>query len=68
MALFPDSLLKTLQTFLAEAGLPESAAETTKGDLTIENVLHEKQVFDTTLALEKLGDDQASNQWGDKGR
>ncbi|KIX98857.1 uncharacterized protein Z520_05318 [Fonsecaea multimorphosa CBS 102226] len=48
---------KTLEAFLAEAGLPEEAAITNPGDWTIEKIIEEKKQFDASLAFEKKGDD-----------
>ncbi|KIW23084.1 uncharacterized protein PV07_11311 [Cladophialophora immunda] len=48
---------KTLEAFLAEAGLPEEAAITNPGDWTIEKILEEKKQYDSSLAFEKKGDE-----------
>ncbi|KAG6995416.1 hypothetical protein G7Y79_00045g080870 [Physcia stellaris] len=45
----------TLDTFIAEAGLPPHAGTVEKGDLTIEKILEEKKIFDLSLNVEKLG-------------
>ncbi|KEF59532.1 uncharacterized protein A1O9_04376 [Exophiala aquamarina CBS 119918] len=47
---------ETLAAFLAEAGLPEDAADTKPGDWTIEQVLEEKKQYDSSLLFEKKGD------------
>lgn len=59
--LLPSSLPKLTSTyqsydaFIAEAGLPQDAGTTGKGDLTLEALLEEKKTFDVALRFEKLG-------------
>ncbi|KAI9706191.1 MAG: hypothetical protein M1820_004952 [Bogoriella megaspora] len=58
-----NNYLETLNAFLTEAGLPPDTGTLSKGDLTIENVLHEKKVFDLSLQFEKLDADEQLGQW-----
>ncbi|KAK5468097.1 hypothetical protein LTS15_001070 [Exophiala xenobiotica] len=51
---------ETLEAFLQEAGLPEDAAVTKKGDWTIEQILEEKTQYDASLRYEKKGDEQVT--------
>ncbi|KAL8742915.1 MAG: hypothetical protein Q9190_004674 [Brigantiaea leucoxantha] len=44
----------TLETFLAEAGLPPDAGTSNAGDLTLEKILEEKKVYDLSLRFEKV--------------
>ncbi|KAL8990965.1 MAG: hypothetical protein Q9177_000502 [Variospora cf. flavescens] len=53
----------TLKAFLAEAGLPSNAGSTEPGDLTIEKVLGEKQVFDLSLAFERSSIAGSGREW-----
>ncbi|KAI9838548.1 MAG: hypothetical protein M1819_004857 [Sarea resinae] len=46
---------ETLDLFLREAGLPSDASTVDAGDLTIENVLQEKKIFDLSVRFEKIG-------------
>ncbi|KAL8738620.1 MAG: hypothetical protein Q9181_000616 [Wetmoreana brouardii] len=43
----------TLQAFLTEAGLPADAGLISPGDLTIDQILEEKKVFDLSLRFER---------------
>jgi len=53
--------------FIKEAGLPPDAgSQTSKNDLTIEQILEEKKVFDLSVQFEKLGDEGVKG-WGSKG-
>ncbi|KAL9601118.1 MAG: hypothetical protein Q9219_002717 [cf. Caloplaca sp. 3 TL-2023] len=58
---------ETLQTFLAEAGLPAHAGATNPGDLTIEKVLEEKRMFDLNLAFERSDVSVKSQGWSTPG-
>lgn len=49
--------------FLGEAGLPYSSATVSKGDITIEKILEEKQTFDLSVRFEKLGTDDSDRKW-----
>ncbi|KAK7708429.1 hypothetical protein SLS57_009011 [Botryosphaeria dothidea] len=59
----PQPALLTLAAFLHEANLPSDAGIISKGDLTIEQVLREKETFDLTANFEKLGVDEADRRW-----
>jgi WD40 repeat protein len=58
-----DPPRKTLDAFLKEAGLSPDAGSSAPGDLTIEQILHEKKVFDLSLNFEKLGDEDKDQGW-----
>ncbi|KAF2461236.1 hypothetical protein BDY21DRAFT_81484 [Lineolata rhizophorae] len=45
----------TFAAFIKEAGLPASAGTISKNDVTIEQVLREKQMYDKALSYEKAG-------------
>ncbi|OJD35435.1 wd40 repeat-like protein [Diplodia corticola] len=53
----------TLAAFLEEANLPPDAGTLSKGDLTIEQVLREKETFDLTANFERLGVEDADKGW-----
>ncbi|KAL8842684.1 MAG: hypothetical protein Q9170_000459 [Blastenia crenularia] len=57
----------TLQAFLAEAGLPLDAASINPGDLTIEQILEEKKVFDLSLAFERTSASAGGREWSING-
>jgi WD40 repeat protein len=52
-----------LSAFVLEAGLPQDFGANAADTITIESVLHEKQVFDTSLNFEKLGLDDKARGW-----
>ncbi|KAL9623977.1 MAG: hypothetical protein Q9160_001730 [Pyrenula sp. 1 TL-2023] len=55
---------ETLDAFLREAGLPQSAGVTGPNDLTIEKVLDEKRRFDASVRFERKGDEgQGKRGW-----
>ncbi|KAF1815071.1 WD40 repeat-like protein [Eremomyces bilateralis CBS 781.70] len=54
---------ETLTAFLQEAGLPVDAGITTKGSLTIENLIREKNLYDVTRNFEKSGLDEKEHGW-----
>ncbi|EKG13995.1 hypothetical protein MPH_08869 [Macrophomina phaseolina MS6] len=53
----------TLAAFLQEANLPSDTGTVSTGDLTIEQVLREKETFDLSVNFEKLGVDDADKGW-----
>ncbi|KAL1634640.1 hypothetical protein SLS58_010582 [Diplodia intermedia] len=53
----------TLAAFLEEANLPPDAGTLAKGDLTIEQVLREKETFDLTSNFERLGVEDDDKGW-----
>ncbi|KAL9605462.1 MAG: hypothetical protein Q9179_001336 [Wetmoreana sp. 5 TL-2023] len=53
----------TLQAFLTEAGLPADAGLINPGDLTIDQILEEKRIFDQSLRFEKEGISKRSQEW-----
>jgi hypothetical protein len=55
--------LESYEAFVREAGLPDSAGTTSKGDLTLETLLEEKRVFDVSVRFEKLGADDGEGKW-----
>ncbi|KAK8160618.1 WD40-repeat-containing domain protein [Phyllosticta citrichinensis] len=54
---------KTLEAFLEEARLPQDAGSTAKGDISLEQILREKEMFDLNLNFEKLGVEDESKAW-----
>ncbi|KAK7526695.1 WD40-repeat-containing domain protein [Phyllosticta citriasiana] len=54
---------KTLEAFLEEARLPQDAGSTAKGDISLEQILREKELFDLSLNFEKLGVEDESKAW-----
>ncbi|KAK8212355.1 WD40-repeat-containing domain protein [Phyllosticta capitalensis] len=54
---------KTLEAFLEEARLPQDAGSTAKGDISLEQILREKETFDLSLNFEKLGVEDESKAW-----
>ncbi|KAF2399646.1 hypothetical protein EJ06DRAFT_61068 [Trichodelitschia bisporula] len=57
---------QTLDAFLKESGLPPDAGSVSPGDLTLEQVLREKMMYDLTLNLEKASVDDGLKEWKDK--
>jgi hypothetical protein len=43
--------------------LPPDAGSTAVHDITIEQILEEKRVFDVSVGFEKLGMDEKENKW-----
>ncbi|KAB2577927.1 hypothetical protein DBV05_g3433 [Lasiodiplodia theobromae] len=58
-----NNFSNTLAAFLQEANLPPDAGTLSKGDLTIEQVLREKETFDLSLNFERLGVEDADKGW-----
>ncbi|KAF2141679.1 uncharacterized protein K452DRAFT_228234 [Aplosporella prunicola CBS 121167] len=56
---------QTLDAFLAEANLPSDAGAVTNGDLTVEQLLREKQAFDLSANFERLGVQDDDKGWHD---
>ncbi|KAI9761730.1 MAG: 60S ribosomal protein L29 [Chaenotheca gracillima] len=54
---------ETLSTLLAEAGLPLDAGVVQPGDITLEQVLEEKKIFDLSVNFEKVGVGDEDNGW-----
>ncbi|KAF2483891.1 WD40-repeat-containing domain protein [Neohortaea acidophila] len=48
--------------FINEAGLPASAGDVGKGDLTLETLLEEKKTFDVSVRYEKLGSEDGEGK------
>ncbi|KAL9086592.1 MAG: hypothetical protein Q9165_007035 [Trypethelium subeluteriae] len=58
-----NNYAETLKAFLAEANLPADTGSVSKGDLTLETILHEKKVFDLSLQFEKLDASGQEKKW-----
>jgi len=43
--------------------LPPDAGSTSKHDITIEQILQEKKVFDVSVSFEKLGMEEEEKKW-----
>jgi hypothetical protein len=52
-----------LSSFVLEAGLPPDIGANSNDPITIESILQEKRVFDTSLNFEKLGLDNGARGW-----
>ena len=59
---------ETLDAFIQEAGLPLDAGNVEKGDLTIENILEEKRVFDVSMRFERGWEGTGEGRWKEPGK
>lgn len=48
---------------MVETGLPPDAGTVNEGDLTIEEIIEEKKVFDLSVNFERFGVDDANRGW-----
>lgn len=53
---------QSYDAFITEAGLPATAGDVGKGDLTLETLLEEKKTFDVSVRYEKLGSEDGEGK------
>ncbi len=54
---------QTLQNFIEEANLPTDVGASAEDSNTIESILNEKKVFDSSLNAEKVGESEEGQGW-----
>lgn len=58
-----NNYVQTLDAFLNEAGLPADAGSINKDSLTVEQILHEKRLYDLSINFEKISTDDTDKGW-----
>ncbi|EAT92587.1 hypothetical protein HBI56_000140 [Parastagonospora nodorum] len=60
-----NGFTETLNSFVAEAGLPADTGANPSDSVTIESILQEKKTFDTSLSFEKLSLNDNNRGWSE---